>query len=158
MKLRFQTFNPGFISHTKTIDGAVKITETGGKVKRFLQRLALRILKRLGAVLPFEMPERSLEFTPFMIDLHDVTRKLTEHIYNIEAVYNRRARLIVVGTRQLAALEGECITPFSFSFPSSFRSNVYMNRGSEPTRIEFQGIEVVCVPWLDGVLVIPETN
>jgi hypothetical protein len=113
--------------------------------KRFkwLQRAALWILRKLGC--HYEHTHFSHSRTP--VDLDKLFGMVLECKEAVRAIHRREAGYLVLGQEQLLRLDLE--DEYSaFNVPDD---DPGFTRG-----ISFAGLRVVCVPWFDGIVVLPK--
>ncbi|UKS27198.1 hypothetical protein LOZ80_38060 [Paenibacillus sp. HWE-109] len=117
------------------------------KFKRIMKRL-----RQLAEVTKYDRWKEERVVKQVQIDLTKIERMLFDHITSIEILYHRRCRMIVVGYKQMQMLDHELRNYMSFTFPLDYRSSTVFHG----EKIEYRGIEVVCIPWIDGIFAIPK--
>lgn len=128
------------------IDGVFSYNKKG----RFpwLQCICFAVLSRLNCLYGFERAMTKIEqfTTESLVDI------ILESDAVMQEIYHRRAKYVIVGREQMERLipETDFMQHFMFEFPHQ-----YMTRKTYPTNA-FSGIRVVFVPWMDGLLVLPE--
>lgn len=103
----------------------------------WLQRICLWMLDKLGC----EQHDTQSTFSTIEVNFDDIADLIMEQAHGIEQIHYRRCKYVLVGHRQfseLAKQDGNML--FRFSFLEGRRY------------AQFRGIQVVVVPWFDGVL------
>jgi hypothetical protein len=111
----------------------------------WLQKLLFKVLRWLKA----DSYDTAIEYTTVEIDPSNIIDALMRNRVDVERLYNKRARYVVMGPRDFqrfsSAPEINSMLMFSFSTP------IGMN-GKQT----ILGLEVVIVPWIDGFFVLPD--
>lgn len=105
-----------------------------------------RIIRYLFVIRDRRLMESVVHTTT--IDLREVLKAVIEQREHIEMIYHNRVRGILMGPAQWRQLHDECV-PFRIAMPMEFG-------GPSGRRIFDMPVELV--PWLDGVILLPETN
>lgn len=111
----------------------------------WLQRLIFQVLRWLRA----NSLQTSVSYETVEIDTSNILNALMENQRDVEMLYNRRARYVVMGPRDLARLcdQPEIRELMRFNFTSLIGIN---------SRRTVLGLEVVVVPWVEGFFVLPD--
>lgn len=134
------------------IEDTYSIRYQKGKFKRSMGEFLFKLLSKIATVDLYSKPMENVKVERITIDYQEIEKMLWEHIESIRCIHNKDCRMIVLGHRQMRELGNELNSPMQFNFPYSYSSNsVYDNE-----RLEFAGIEVSVVPWIDGVFAIPK--
>jgi hypothetical protein len=104
-------------------------------------------VNRLLAKCFFILTERHEDYIKTVTIKHDeIKRAILCSQDNIEMLYNKRCRSVLMGPRQIGQLAHEC-APMCFEFT--------VDLGGPRGRRIFD-IPIEIVPWMDGVLLLPE--
>lgn len=151
--MKIEYFNK-FNTHNyyEPIDSTFNINFKGGKIKQFLGRKAFELLSRIANVEQYNQVHKRIEVERVQIDYREIEKMLFEHMDSIRCIYNKECRMIVMGYKQMKRLGNEAHVPLTLRFPYDYDSNsIYNNK-----LLNFAGIEVKVVPWIDGIFAIPE--
>ena len=113
---------------------------------RWLQRVCLWVLGVLGA----EYWGRKIEIRTLRIKLDSLSNMILKNAETARRVYGKRCRYVLVGRKQMAELRQERKNVESLITLPHVNNHIY-NR-------TFRGMKVVYVPWMDGVLTLPELD
>lgn len=114
----------------------------------WLRRLAWYLCTKLG--LQFDRPIVDEHYETFEINVQSLQDLISHNQRDMNLIWNRRAKYIVVGHKTLQQLWGELA---SESF-SSFDARLHLGFNGHS---EFRGMRIVTVPWLlEGVLLLPD--
>lgn len=119
------------------------------KILRYLQRLCLRFLIKTGAAKDCNFTEDKMSVKTISVDIDKLTEIVCKQVVEVRRFYGNRPRLIVIGEdigQRIFANHAQDI-----STPSVWTWSTHLNCGPK-----LMGIEVVYVPWFDGVVVVPE--
>jgi hypothetical protein len=107
-----------------------------------------KILRKLKA----DSFDRQVTYKHTVVDTDDILAALVKNQREVMMLYNKRAKYVVMGPRQLSKL---AIQSPELMQMTRFRFNtqIGLNRQILP-----MGLEVVIVPWIDGFFVMPELN
>ncbi len=134
----------------ETVKGVYKITPKGGKVRRYIGRLLEKALHKVSDVSPYFEEKTITEVERVTVDFTEVEKAIFDNVTNVRRL-NEEPFMVLMGGEQFHMLESN-MRSVSFRFPHDYRSNTYY--GNEP--IQFAGLEVKIVPWMDGILVVPK--
>ena len=114
---------------------------------RWLQRLALFILRKLGCYASFE----TVATTRVPFDPPKFAQKLYEQNSELLGQYHLRGERLLIGAEDYAKMMGseEFYQDFSFTAPYN-----YCERGNQPPTC--YGMKVTVIPWMRGLLTVPK--
>jgi hypothetical protein len=117
----------------------------------WLQRLCFRVLDKLQAHAEFQ----EIKIMRTRLDLDKLVDALMRNKIDVERIYNKRAKYLVIGGDKWLALTNDTAHNLQmFTVPYDFNARVGFN--STPTPKMFAGLKVIVVPWVDGLFVLPE--
>lgn len=106
----------------------------------WLQRLCCRILDKLGA---WYYQDR-VQYQTVDMNLGDLVQALYTNVRDIRLLTGKQSKYLIVGRQQQMEI---------LKWADPFYVRVDASRFN---RIEFYGLTVVCVPWIDGLFVLPD--
>ena len=107
----------------------------------WLQRACLYVLRKLGA---YSMGE-SVTVERHLIDADTFMERLYKQQEEIFRTFNHRPKTLLIGAEDYADLMREVASSNTFAF-----------RAEYSMRREILGLEIRVIPWMRGVLVMPE--
>lgn len=111
----------------------------------WLQRLLFKVLRWLKA----NSYNTTVTYQTIEIDTQDIFTALMKNRYDVEALYNKRARYVIMGPNDFmrftkgAEAHDMMRIHFSAALGTKMKPNIL-------------GLEVVIVPWIDGFFVLPD--
>lgn len=113
----------------------------------WLQKLLFKVLRWLKA----DSYDTTVEYTTVEIDQTSIIDALMRNRIDLERLYNKRARYVVMGPDDFRRF---CTAPeINNMMMVNFTAPVGMNG-----KRTILGLEVVIVPWIDGFFVLPDLN
>jgi hypothetical protein len=112
----------------------------------WLQRWAFWLLDKLSA----RACDESITYSTVHVDGNDIIQAVMRNRADIERLYNKRAKYLVIGAEDLARLLNEP------SIRQMMRFRFPVQIGGFDGRCGILGLEVVVVPWLSGFFVMPD--
>jgi hypothetical protein len=121
----------------------------------WLQKVCFWLLKLLGAHAKFAQEH----IKRVDIDLNKLVDALMRNRADVEMLYHKRAKYLVVGADKFEDLVTSPEVQASymmFEVPLHFNARAGYN--GRPMPQMFAGLQVVVVPWIDGMFVLPELD
>ena len=118
---------------------------TANKKYHRTQRILFWILRKIGCYA--QVQEISLESVRF--DKKDFVERLHEMRRGILNLYREEGKYLLIGGEACHELTGY-LASSKFSF--SCQANFYKDNG----RMEVVGLNIVVIPWMEGMLVVPD--
>lgn len=109
----------------------------------WLQKLLFKVLRWLKA----DSYDTAIEYTTVQIDPSSIIDALMRNRVDVERLYNKRARYVVMGPGEFHRF---CTGPET-------NSVMRLNIGIHGKRTML-GLEVVIVPWIEGFFVLPDLD
>ena len=110
-------------------------------------------LKRRGRFSHLMATKSQISYTKHCIDADNIVREIFDQAGLIREIYNERPKYLVLGRNLMRALDMEVRDKFTFQFPANYIALVAGKPGIERM---FAGMHVVCIPWMQGAIVLPE--
>jgi hypothetical protein len=121
-----------------------------GKGYWWIQRLCFWLLEKIGA---YHFDDK-VSIKQFTIDFDDIVEAVVKQEQLVYQISRERPRYLVLGHAQYRKLMGatESMMMFQARFPENFNARIY------PKEYQgmFQGMELLLIPWIDGMFVLPE--
>lgn len=115
------------------------------KRARWLQKLCFWVLKKLHC----EHYEIQCTINTIEVNFDDIVRQVLNTASAIDIVYHHRPKHLLLGHDKMQELGCEANSLMHFSFPPNYQAPV-----SPP--VKFAGMEIVLVPWMEGLMLVPE--
>jgi len=147
----FNVFNSTH-SHYTPINDTYTIKYKEGKFNGVLGKMLFKLLSKVSNVKHYSESSKKIAVEKVKIDYTEIEKMIFEHMESVRCIYNKQCRMIVMGYSQMVKLGNEINSPMTISFPHGYKSSSFYD--SQP--LNFAGIEVVIVPWIDGIFVIPK--
>jgi hypothetical protein len=98
----------------------------------------------------------SLSYSRVSVRIDDIVDCVFKHVSNIESVFFRKPKIMLIGVAQWYDIvrQGNEKVPglIRFDIPTDYRATI-----SPPEyRAVFSGMHVFVIPWIDGVVLLPE--
>lgn len=119
------------------------VNESKRKFKRKIFDLCFKLMQKFGSVSPAIVKETRQSLQRIELDFRNIEKLIHEQMNQYRKLYVK-PRLVVVGHSQLDKLLLSVTTPISLQFPNNY-----------PVQ-QFAGVDIVLLPYFDGVLVIPD--
>ena len=120
---------------------------------RWLQRGLFWILGKLGAY----SRQAVIKTTTVHINMNDITEAAFKHAEYIHKSTGRAPRYLLVGRPEYDRFMREASDQWMrFAVPMDFNAPVVMNGRRAP--LFFQGMEVLFVPWMEGMVCLPDLD
>lgn len=110
-------------------------------------------LNRRGKFSHLMAKESLISYTKHVIDCDNIVREIFDSSDLIREIYNERPKYLILGCKHIRALDMEVHQKFMFSFPANYTAPLAGKPGIERM---FAGMRVVCIPWMEGAIVLPE--
>lgn len=117
----------------------------------WLQRACFWVLKKLGAFASFS--EEHIQRVD--IDLDKLVEAVMRNRADVEMLYRKRAKYLVVGADKFYELSVS-VQPHYMTFTVPHQFNARVGYNNRPMPQMFAGLQVIVVPWIDGMFVLPE--
>ena len=97
------------------------------------------------------------EYRQVLVDYDDIVKMILDRAVNIESVFRRKPKTLLIGAREWDDVcnnmhcTGQLI---QFGFPKDYVARV----NPESMRNTFAGMRVIIVPWMQGLLLLPELD
>lgn len=95
----------------------------------------------------------SISYQKVSINLDNIVQEIFEQGDLIQEIYNRQPRYLVMGRKHIQSLR--LSDYFKFSFPTDYIAPL---TGASGISGMFAGMQIICVPWMDGMIVLPDLN
>jgi hypothetical protein len=141
---RMQAYIPREIHSLKIIPGVYSFNRH--QRFRWLQRICIWVLDKLGC----QYYDIQSNFETVTIDFDDIVELVLDQRYAIEYITGKRCKYLVLGREQMVKLRVSVSGQMLFQFPYDYRASI---RSDSMT---FAGLNVVFVPWFDGILCLQE--
>lgn len=122
----------------------------------WLQRLLIRLWKKLGG----RVRQDFVQYKYITVSLDDLVKAAMSNQANVMRIYNRESKYLIVGRTQFALIAqnysrfDSLDSYLRFSIPFEYNARVGVDSCPQPKM--FAGLEVVVVPWIDGLFVLPD--
>jgi hypothetical protein len=112
----------------------------------WLQRSLFKVLSQLNCKAGYE----KLTLSAVHFTTHDLVDLIMKQQYIVWQIHQKQIKYVLVGRDHYEKLvKGSTyMTHFMFEFPP------YRTYGSN--RVDFSGLRVVFIPWMEGIIAIPE--
>lgn len=128
-----------------------------GRIKLKIVSYCWNMLVRLHAVEEkWENIGSAVSYHTAVVDLDHLEREIAKKEDDIMRLYNREARMIVCNASHLDAMR-DITRPIRFSYPTP-PSNMGVRDIGGYTRLDFHGMEVVVLPWVKDIILIPKLD
>lgn len=117
-----------------------------GKFKR-LQRLLFWILSKLDC----DYQEQFGKVVYTQLDINNVVERIMASSENLQRIYHQRPKYVVVGQDYYRDLMTNEMSPMYLRHPVSAD---WLNSRSH--NMQWQGFEIILVPWIEGLVILPE--
>jgi hypothetical protein len=119
-----------------------------------LQKVLFWVLEKLKAHRRYE----TVSYQRVYVDLDRMTDMIWRQVEECNRHTDWTAKYIIMGAKQFASLVNENDYPVhvKFNIPNHYNAPLYINnirRGDY-----FYGMEVIVLPYMDGILVLPSLN
>jgi hypothetical protein len=119
--------------------------------KRWVVDRCLWVLSSCGVLEPYSQATKEVEYTQFEIDILNLDRFLLQYLDEIHYTTGWKIDTVLVGRKGMHELMGKVPqSPFRFQHP-----DVKTIGNGCGNCINFSGINVVMLPWFDGMVAVP---
>jgi hypothetical protein len=109
----------------------------------WLQKRLFKLLRWMKA----DSFDKVIKYNTRTIDTSKIVEAIRFNKYDIERLYYKKARYVIMGYDAFTALDGEMREFLRFEAP------IRMGMGN---RSEIMGLEIIVVPWIEGFFVLPD--
>lgn len=136
------------------IDLKYKYNDSGKLL--FLQRACFWVLRKLGC----QIQDTSIIHTRTQVDLDDLFQDVMDNTWMMNMIYNKEAKYIIVGKDYYVKYVHPVLMHdqgyMQFQVPPTYEAKVKRN-GVRMKGI-YMGLNVIMVPWIDGMFCLPEID
>lgn len=111
----------------------------------WLQKLLFKVLRKLKA----DSFDTAVTYKTVEVDTDKILSALMENQRDIELLYHKRAKYVVMGPSDFSRFSGELEAHQFMRF--NFNARIGLGRAITP-----MGLECVVVPWVEGFFVLPD--
>lgn len=129
----------------KNIEDVYDLHKPNNKKLQKIIKFIVNLLVKMNVLKPYTEAHRRVRFEEVEINYKKLHDAILEQIIYYQSKYRKNVKTIVLGKDQLEELNIDINCPLTIDFPC-------------PYDLKFMGIEVVCLPHIDGMFVIPETS
>ena len=112
---------------------------------RWLQKVCFWILRKLKCHSTMYEPEVDLNYQHHTIDTKDFAEQLIEQCELLQYCHGERPKKVLVGVNVYRQITGNPAIRKKLSFQASCSGS-------------FMGLEIVIIPWMEGILVMPDVD
>lgn len=111
------------------------------KKLKFIQKICFYILKKLNC----NYINRN-EFVDYeQIFVNDVIDIIYEYKDQLQLIFDKKAKYLILGKKQIEKLKVSQMEYLDFKIPDTYKNE----------KIYLAGLKVILIPWIDGVIVLP---
>ena len=153
-KVILNTINEKFhYSFGPLLESKFKYTPRG-PLSDFIQKICFWILKKLKC----QIQDTRIEYSRMEIPLDDLFNAVIENRIMMEMLYNKEAKYLVLGRDHYKKFMKCLFTKenmIRFQTPFDYKARVLSSNGVRQEDF-FQGLNIVFVPYLDGMFCLPD--
>jgi hypothetical protein len=135
----------------------IKSVDKRSKVKSFVEKQCMKILQRMGVLQgAHETVRVSSSYESVSVDLDHLEREIQNNRRSLMQLYHRDVSMIICNSEHVCAMRE--LEPMRFNYP--YVSNIRMvdSRDDARTQLDFRGIPVVVIPWVDSIILVPKLD